>query len=352
MKLASLFTLSLVLLSVPAWAQPPANPDNGKRAKGGDVTPLPFLINKLDAGLDALVAADAKLETIATVPGINGEGPMWREGRLWVSDQRGGNMYAVAPDGKVSTLAEKVAPINPEFNYSQGPNALVTDKDGSVLVARQGLRDIGRMKADGTFTEVLSSFEGKRLNCPNDMVISPDGALWFTDPAFSVPGGRTGNATPDSQMPIEGVYRYKDGKLTRVVSDTKLPNGIGVSPDGKTLYVGPTGAPALRAYTIEADGTLSNRRDFSYGVTPEMGLRGYVDGMKVDAKGNVWTTSQGGITVFSPEGKVLGRIQLPGQASNLAFGGADYKDVFFTSGANIYRLHTLVGGLKPMYARP
>lgn len=317
---------------------------------------MPFLIQRMDPALDALIAADSKLETIVSIPDVSSEGPMWRDGRLWFSDQRGGSMYAVTMDGKAEEIGKLVAgPINPEARYNQGPNGQAAYANGAVLVCRQGLRDIGLLNKDGKFSDFLSHYEGKRLNAPNDMVIGRDGTLWFTDPAFSTPGYRGGGTpTPDSQLPIQGVYRYKDGKLTRPISDMTLPNGIGLSPDGKTLYVSSgTPMPHIRAYDVGRDGALSNQRMLSnYGLVPNSVLRGAVDGMKVDSKGNLWATGPGGISVISSAGKLLGRIQLPAGSTNVAFGGSDYRSIFFTSGSTIYRLPTIVPGLKPMYARP
>jgi gluconolactonase len=316
--------------------------------------PPPFRILRFDPLLDAVIAPDAKLETVVTVPGLSGEGPMWREGRLWFSDQRGGNIYAVTPEGKITVIAEMAGgQINPQYTFNQGPNALAMDKDGTTLVCRQAIRDIGRMKADGVIVEAYARYNGKRFNAPNDMVFAPNGTLWFTDPSFSLPGARSGGEVPaDSQFPVDGVYSIKNGKVTQAIADLRLPNGVGVSPDGKTLYIGTSSKPLIRAYDIAADDTLSNGRDFTdFGVKPEDKIRGYVDGLKVDSKGNVWSSGPGGVTIISPLGKVLGRLQMP-QASNIAFGGADYKTVFFTAGSTVYRIDSLLAGEKPMYAKP
>jgi gluconolactonase len=135
-----------------------------------------------------------------------------------------------------------------------------------------------------------------------------------------------------------------------------LPNGIGLSPDGKTLYVNNSAPdPVVRAWDVGKDDSLSNERlliDFAHlpeGIPASRG--GVPDGLKVDSQGNVWTTGPGGINIVSPQGKLLGRIQLPVGASNLAF-GEDLHSVFFTSGSTIYRLHSIVAGEKPLYYRP
>jgi gluconolactonase len=322
--------------------------------RGVPAPPLPFLILRFDPAIDTIIPRDAKLETIVTIPGLSGEGPMWREGRLWFSDQKGGNIYAVTLDGKTTVIAENAAgQINPKYTFNQGPNALAMDQDGSMLVCRQAIRDIGRMQRDGTIVEAYARYNGKRFNAPNDMVLAPDGTLWFTDPVYSLPGARDSGEIPaDSQFPIEGVYSIRNGNVTLAIADLKLPNGIGVSPDGKTLYVGVSSTRRIRAYDIAPDHTLSNGREFSdFAIKPDDNIRGYVDGLKVDAKGDVWSTGPGGVSIISPAGKVLGRIQMP-QSSNLAFGADDYKSVFFTSGNTIYRIQILSPGLKPVYAKP
>jgi gluconolactonase len=346
---ARLLLLILVLLTL-AWAQQPPGgaagrgPGGGSGGARGQQAPLPFLITRMEPEFDTLIDPDVKLETIVTIPKNSGEGPMWREGKLWFADQTGGNLYTVTTDGKLTVIRELAGgPINPDWHFNQGPNASVTEKDGTVLFCRQSIRDIARVNAGGTITPVIEKFEGKKFNAPNDLVFSADGALWFTDPAYSLPGWRDGNPAADSQFPVQGVYRYKDGKLTRPISDLGTPNGLGFSPDGKTFYVDAgQPKPGLHAYDVAADGTLSNERSFAdFGV----------DGLKIDAKGDVWVTGRGGVSVFAPSGKQLGRIQFPTGASNMAW-GEDLHSLFVTSGPSVYRLRTIVAGEKPMYYRP
>ena len=315
---------------------------------------LPFQIVRLDPALDAIVAPDAKLETIATIPGMNGEGPMWYEGRLWVSDQE-----ARLPlrdrhgrQGRDARHRGSAARSIRNWSRNQGPNGLVTDKDGSVLVMRQALRDVARRNRDGSFTPFLPSYNGKKFNAPNDFAFRPDGSLWFTDPTFSLPGVDPANkagSPPDKQIPFAGVYRYKAGTLTAMITDMELPNGIAFSPDGKTLYVSNTRPALIRAYDVAGDGTLSNQRELIR-WQPDPALFGAADGMKVDSKGNLWATGPGGISIITPAGKLLGRIQLPVTSTNVAFGG-DLQHVFFTSGPNVYRIRSKVKGVAPLYYR-
>jgi gluconolactonase len=214
---------------------------------------------------------------------------------------------------------------------------------------RQGFRDIGRLGADGKWTSYLSNFEGKRFNSPNDMVYAPDGTLFFTDPAYSLPGGTNG---PNYDLKFEAVWSYKNGKLQPIIKNLLRPNGIGVSPNGKTLYISTASpGPRIVAYDIQKDGTVTNAHDFYVWPMPP-GQRGGVDGLKVDAKGNLWATGVGGVNVITPQGKNIGHFQVAGHGtSNVAFGGKDYSDLFVTGGNFVYRLHTLTKGQKPLYAQ-
>jgi gluconolactonase len=333
-----LFATSAALVTFSAAAQSPAPaPD----------LPPPHTVVRLDPALDALIAKDATVDLLASDFGST-EGPLWLGGKLYVSDQARGDWLTVGMDGKKTVIASLVGgPINREYRFSQGPNAAIAWKNGSVLVMRQGKRDIGIYR-NGKFDTFLSHYEGKRLNAPNDMIATRDGGLYFSDPAFSLPGGPRG---PMQETPYQGVYHVsKAGKLTLVNSDFLQPNGIALSVDEKTLYLTDTAGPDVWAFDVNADGTLSNKRNFAHYVR-NPNVRGSVDGIKVDARGNIWTTMPGGVEIITPEGKVLGRIWMGQHASNVAFGGPDGKTVFITGGDSVYTVRALVGGRKAMYAR-
>jgi gluconolactonase len=319
--------------------QPPASAPAAKNAPE-----LPFSIVRLDPAFDKVVPPDAKLETLVTIPGMSGEGPLWYRGLLWVSDQRGGDIYTIdIATGAYRPAAEKATKIDLTQRFNMGPNGHVPYKNGETLVARQDVRDVARLGRDGKFTPLVGDYQGKRFNAPNDLLIGQDGTLWFSDPTFSVPAGQR-------DLPYAAVFRYREGVLTPVITDMNLPNGIGLSPDGHILYVNNTGPTTyVRAYDVARDGTLSNMRELvNFPVDPA--VRGSPDGLKVDSAGNVWTTGPGGVSVISPQGKILGRIQFPQFTSNLAFGGADMRSVFFTSGPTVYRIHAAVAGQIPKYA--
>ena len=215
-------------------------------------------IVRLDPALDQLIAPGTQIERVATGFKFT-EGPMWRAGRLWFSDLGDNKMYAVSRDGRVELLIDRSGGLEsvPPGSYL-GSNAMVTDKDGSVLLVQQGARKIVRVDEKLHMAPFLDSYQGKRLNSPNDLVFAPDGALWFTDPPF---GLARKDQDPAKELSFNAVFRYANGALTPMITDLTLPNGIGFSPDGKTLYVSNYGPKMyVNAYDVGRDGALSKPR--------------------------------------------------------------------------------------------
>jgi gluconolactonase len=301
-------------------------------------------IKKLDAGLDAVIAPGTKIEKLAT-GFVFIEGPMWKEGKLWFSDVRDDKVRVYDPATKKVTVilndsgGMKNAPRDKNF----GSNGMITDKDGSILLTRMYIGAIERMDDKGNTKPFLSKYEGKRLNSPNDLVFTADGALWFTDPSF---GLADMDKDAKKEIKFNGVYRYAGGKLTPVITDMTQPNGIGFSPDGKTLYVS-NSLPDMyvRAYDVGPGGKLSNmRRLISWpGSAPDV-----PDGLKVDSAGNIWATGPGGLSIITPQGKVLGQLIVPETVANVGF-AEDGKTVYLTGSTSLYRLKTKIAGEIPMY---
>jgi PQQ-dependent dehydrogenase (methanol/ethanol family) len=270
-----------------------------------------------------LIAQDAKLEKVAGGFGFT-EGPVWDpKGFLYVSDEEKNKLSRVYPDGRIETVLE-----------IGDPDGSTLDKQGRLVTTASVLRAIIRIDADGKYTVLADKFEGKRFNSPNDIIVGPDGALYFTDPTLDLVKGEK------QELPYQGVFRLAaDGSMKLLTSDLKQPNGLAFSPDGKRLYIDDTQQREIRVYDI-VNGELKNGRLFG----KEEGRGGVPDGMRVDVAGNVWLTGPGGIWVWDPAGNHIGTINLPESAANLNWGDADQRTLYITARTSVYRLRTKVRG--------
>jgi len=318
----------------PATSAPPA-------AKAAVPSPTNAVgtIEKLDPAFDALVAPGAVIEKVAGGFQFT-EGPLWRpDHSLWFSDVPGNLVRSVTPEGKVTVLIENAggASTAPAGSFI-GPNGMAEAPDGSVWMVQHGDRRIVRITSDRTLTPVVSTFEGKRFNSPNDLVFARDGALYFTDPPY---GLAKQDEDPARELRFNGVYRFANGRVQALVRDLNRPNGLAFSPDFTVLYVNNSDAAKnlVMRYDVAADGTLSGGRVFADLTSKTDGL---ADGLKVDAQGNVYTTGPGGVWILSPAGTHLGTIKPPETPANCGW-GEDGKTLYMTAVTGIYRVRTLVG---------
>lgn len=345
-KIASLgILLALATQGMPLEALLRGQVSSSPRA-GTNVPVDDASVVRFDKDLDAVVAPGTRVEKVAGGFKFT-EGPMWREGRIWISDVVADKIFAVAPDGKTEMLIDKAGgyPSPPAGSYL-GPNAMAADKNGTVLLAQQGGRAIVRITSDFRLIPFLDRSQGLRFNSPNDLVFAADGSLWFTDPPY---GLARGDRDPLKEQTFNSVYRYDGRMLTAVIKDLMLPNGIGFSPDGKTLYVSNSGPNmCVMQYQVLPNGMVGKGKIFIDYPKPEG--KGVPDGLKVDSAGNVWTTGPGGIRIISPAGKVLGQIKLPETAANLAWGD-DGKTAYITAQTSVYRLRLRIPGEMPLYRK-
>lgn len=301
---------------------------------------------RADAALDALIPPAATIEKLAT--GFQfAEGPLWfPAGHLWFSDVQGNVVRQWSPSGVVEILrpggfdGSGAAP-----GAFIGPNGMVADKDGAVLLCQHGNRRIVRITPDRKVTTLVERFEGKKLNSPNDLVYRSDGSLYFTDPPYGLAGA---DQDPKKELPFNGVYRLANGKLQLLIKDLSRPNGIAFSPDEQSLYVAnsdPKKKIWMR-YDVNPDGTVT--RGIIVADVTERTENGLPDGMKVDSQGNLYASGPGGIWIFSPEGKHLGTIQLPETPANCNWGD-DGKSLYMTAETSLYRIRLAVAGKKALY---
>jgi len=274
-----------------------------------------------------LFAKDARLEKIAGGFGFT-EGPVWDpHGFVYVSDGEKNKLLRVYPDGRIETVLE-----------IGDPDGSTLDAKGRLVTTASVLRAIIRVDPDGKYKVLADKYESKKFNSPNDIILGPDGALYFTDPTLDLVKGEK------QELPYQGVFRLgTDGSVRLLTTDLKQPNGLAFSPDGKRLYIDDTEKREIRVYDVDAKGALKNGRLFG----KEEGSGGVPDGMRVDLKGNVFVTGPGGIWVWDPEGNHLGTILLPESAANLNWGDADYRTLYITASTSVYRLKTRTRGFVP-----
>jgi gluconolactonase len=301
-------------------------------------------ILRLSPALDQLIAPGAVPERIATGFGFT-EGPQWRHNRLWFVDGPDNKLRAVTTDGHVADLLTSQS----GFANFLGPNGNAPDAQGSVVMCEQDGRRIVRLAGSDDALKVETIFEtyqGHRLNSPNDIIFALDGSFYFTDPPYGLKGM---DKDPAKELPFNGVYHYKDGKLTLIIRDLTLPNGITLTPDGKTLYVANSGPHMMyMKYPVLPDGTVGpGTMLIDFQPSPEHGVP---DGLKLDMHGNLWASSPGGIRIITPQGKVLGQIKLPEVAANLNWGD-DGKTLYITASHSVYKLRTLVDGVMPRFSK-
>lgn len=279
-------------------------------------------------GFWALIPKDAKLETVAKGFGFT-EGPVWDPaGFLYVSDEEQNKIYKVAADGKKTELIAL-----------GDPDGSTYDREQRLIDCASVLRAIIRIGGDGKYETLADRFEGKRFNSPNDVVMGPDGALYFTDPTLDLVKGEK------QELPYQGVFRLDgQGKVTLLTKELSQPNGLAFSPDGKKFYADDSAQRNIRVYDFH-DGTISNGRIF--GEEPGGKGEGVPDGIKVDRKGNLYVTGPGGVWVWDSRGRHLGTILMPEQPANLAWGGPQLRTLFLTATTSLYKLEMSATGFVP-----
>ena len=253
------------------------------------------------------------------------EGPQWHpDGYYLFVDIRVNRTFRIVP-GQAAEVARE---------DTGGGNGITFDLQGNVVQCEGANRRMVRVHADGRVEAIADTFEGKRLNAPNDVVCASDGSIYFTDPAIRM-------AFADRDLPT-AVYRIApDGTLSQFI-EAEFPNGLALSLDERTLYINNTrGIPYIQHAEIRPDGTPGRRGILldMWGEEP-----GVPDGMKLDADGRIYCTGPGGIWVISPEGQRLAVIPVPEIPSNLAFGGDDLKTLFITARTSVYSVQMKVAG--------
>ena len=304
-----------------------------------------------DPAMDSIVGPNPKIFKLAEGFKFT-EGPIWvRDGGLLLfSDPNSNIIYKYAPGrdgaGELSIFRQPSGYSGADIaEFGQpGSNGLTLDPQGRLTINEHGNHRVTRLEKDGTLTVLADSYNGKRLNSPNDLVYRSDGRLYFTDPPFGLPKFFD---DPRKQLPFSGVFTFFKGELQLVSTDFSGPNGIALSPDERYLYVAnwDDKKKTVMRYQANADGTLSNGTLF-FDMTSTPG-EDALDGVKVDQKGNVYVSGPGGLWVLSPQGKHLGTIVPPRHPHNFAWGDDDGRTLYICARNGLYRMRLNVPGVRP-----
>ncbi len=262
------------------------------------------------AGAEGLTAGPVELVS---------EGYGFTEGPVWMPGE--GILFSDIPANTIYR-GDKTVYRKP----SGHSNGLALDRQGRLITCEHGNRRVARTEKDGSTSVLAETYQGKKLNSPNDLVIRSDGAIFFTDPPYGV-------SPQQAELGFSGVYLIDPkGGLTLLFDEFEKPNGLALSPDEKTLYLGDSGAGIIHVFNVAANGTLSKGRLFA--KCPG------ADGMKMDEKGRLWTTAEDGVRVYAPDGSLLDTVAFPRKPANCGFGGEDGTILFVTAREGLYKVAT------------
>jgi gluconolactonase len=285
-------------------------------------------------GFERIVPRSSELEVIANDL-LFGEGPVW--------NKRTGEFFWVDIIGDTIWKWKRGVGREVVMRPSYKADGMTFDRQGRLVVCGWSWRRVWRLEEDGTVTTLCSQFDGKKLNSPNDLVVKSDGSIYFTDPSGGLNNVEMHGEDVQRYIDYHGVYRISpEGKTTLAVKDFTYPNGLAFSADESLLYINDTRENLIKVYDVNRDGTLSKGRLFCKMVGSEAGV---ADGMKIDTEGNVYCTGPAGVQVFAPDGKLLGRIKLPGHTTNMGWGDDDWKSLYVTTYSSLFRIRLGIPGL-------
>ncbi len=300
-------------------------------------TPDPA-IRILDERFEHYRLAHARVERLWT-------GARWSEGPVWFGDAR--SLYWTdLPNDRILRWDEITGDVTTYRSPASKANGLTRDGSGRLIVCEHGERRVTRIEYDGSTTVLASTYRGKPLNSPNDVIVASDGAVWFTDPPFGLVSDYMGQVA-EPQLPA-GIYRLDplDGSLACVADDVPGPNGLAFSPDERVLYVV---ASRARPRTILAFDVIEGRTLHRPRVLIDA-ADGTPDGFRVDVDGNLWcgwgtgSAALDGVRVFAPDGDAIGHIDLPERCANLCFGGRYRNRLFMAATSSLYALYVNTRG--------
>jgi gluconolactonase len=267
-------------------------------------------------------------------------GTRWAEGPCYFAD---GNylIWSDIPNNRMLRWTEGLG-VEIFRHPSNCSNGNTRDRQGRLVSCEHDTRRVTRTEWDGSITVLADRYEGRRLNSPNDVVVKSDGSIWFTDPPYGILSDYEGTK---SKSELAGNYVFRldptNGALSVVADDFDKPNGIAFTPDESQLFVADSGRPHhMRVFDVKEGKSLTNSRVFAECDA------GIYDGFRFDSDGNLWTSTRAGVSVYAPDGELLGKIRIPEAVSNLTFGGPKRNRLFITATTSLYSLFVNANGVQ------
>jgi len=296
-------------------------------------------IRILDDAFEKLILPLAKVEQLSS-------GCRWAEGPVWFGDHRC-LIWSDVPNNRILRWDEQSGATSVWREPSNYANGNTRDLQGRLVSCEHLGRRVSRTEFDGTVTVLADQFEGRRLNSPNDVVVSLDGAVWFTDPPFGIVGHYQGEKA-DQELPARTYRIDPSGRMEAMDDTVQGPNGLAFSPDERTLYIVQSRSTPRKivAFDVGQNGRLSNRRELIDAET------GTPDGFRVDIHGNLWcgwgmgSEELDGVRVFNARGAPIGHIALPERCANLVFGGRHRNRLLMASSTSVYSLFVNTQGAR------
>jgi gluconolactonase len=292
----------------------------------------------LDSRFSKLINEKVKVERLHT-------GMLWAEGPVYFAENEC-LLWSDIPNSRMLRWSERegVSDFRKPANFSNGNTR---DRQGRLVTCEHGGRRVTRTESDGKITVLADSYQGKKLNSPNDVVVKSDNTIWFTDPPYGILTDYEGHKADMEQSGCHVYCLDTSGKLRIVADDFDKPNGIAFSPDESLLYVSdtgyshnPAGAHHIRVFSVAPDNSLSKGSVFAE-ISP-----GLADGFRLDNEGNIWTSAWDGVHCYSPFGQLMGKILIPEKVANLCFGGPQRDCLFITATTSLYSVRVACQGLN------
>ena len=295
----------------------------------------------IDPDFEACFVGHARVERLWT-------GARWSEGPVWFAAGRY-LLWSDIPNNRMLRWDDTDGVVSTFRQPSNNSNGNTVDRQGRLVTCEHLTRRVTRTEHDGSVSVIADRFEGKRLNSPNDVVVSSDGAVWFTDPSYGILMDYEG-ARAESEIGACHVYRVDpQGHISIVADDYVKPNGLAFSPDESLLYIAdtglthtPGGPKHIRRHRVNADGSLSAGEVFAECTN------GLFDGFRLDRDGRIWTSAADGVHCYGPDGRLIGKVLIPELVANVCFGGPKLNRLFICGTTSLYSVFLNVNGVSPV----